>query len=74
MNKVQQDSFFDNGTQMLRKGIDELFATVRDYASSDKFKELLRFTAHFKKYAPYNAMLIHIQNPGARYVLPARSW
>ncbi len=59
---------------MLRKGIDELFATVRDYASSDKFKELLRFTAHFKKYAPYNAMLIHIQNPGARYVLPARSW
>ena len=74
MNKTQMKSPFDNETHMLRKGIDELFATVRDYASSDKFKELLRFTAHFKKYAPYNAMLIHIQNPGARYVLPARSW
>lgn len=74
MNKMQQDSSFDNDAHMLRKGIDELFATVQDYASTDKFRELLRFTAHFKKYAPYNAMLIHIQNPGARYVLPARSW
>lgn len=74
MDKTQMKSHFDNEAYMLRKGIDELFATVRDYASSDKFKELLRFTAHFKKYAPYNAMLIHIQNPGARYVLPARSW
>lgn len=74
MDKTQLNSPFDNDTHMLRKGIDELFVTVQDYASSDKFKELLRFTAHFKKYAPYNAMLIHIQNPGARYVLPARNW
>ena len=74
MDKTQLNLPFGNDTHMLRKGIDELFVTVQDYASSDKFKELLRFTAHFKKYAPYNAMLIHIQNPGARYVLPARSW
>jgi len=74
MDKTQLNSPFDNDTHMLRKGIDELFVTVQDYASSDKFKELLRVTAHFKKYAPYNAMLIHIQNPGARYVLPARNW
>ena len=74
MSEMQKDSPFDNDSEMLRKGIDELFATVKDYASSDKFKELLRFTAHFKKFAPYNAMLIHIQNPGARFVLPARSW
>ena len=73
-NRIQQESLFGSEDQMLRKGIDELFATVQDYASSDKFKELLRFTAHFKKYAPYNAMLIHIQNPGARFVLPARGW
>ena len=74
MSEKRHDSPFGNDTHMLRKGIDELFATVQDYASSDKFKELLRFTSHFKKYAPYNAMLIHIQNPGARFVLPARSW
>lgn len=74
MSEKSQDSPFGNDNQMLRKGIDELFATVQDYASSEKFRELLNFTAHFKKYAPYNAMLIHIQNPGARFVLPARSW
>ena len=74
MNAIQPDLPFEDDAHMLRKGIDELFATVRDYASSEKFQELLNFTAHFKKYAPYNAMLIHIQEPGARFVLPARSW
>ncbi len=74
MNETQRDSPFDSDNQMLRKGIDELFSAVQDYATSDRFSELLHFTAHFKKYAPYNAMLIHIQNPGARFVLPARNW
>lgn len=57
MSEKSQDSPFGNDNQMLRKGVDELFATVQDYASSEKFRELLNFTAHFKKYAPYNAML-----------------
>lgn len=74
MKAGQHYSLFENDAHMLRKGIDELFATVRDYASSERFRELLNFTAHFKEYAPYNAMLIHIQNPGARFVLPDRSW
>ena len=69
-----EDLALDDDNQILRKGIDELFFSVQDYALSPKFKELLDFTAHFKRYAPYNAMLIHIQNPGARFVLPARSW
>ena len=37
-NRMQQESLFGSEDQMLRKGIDELFATVQDYASSDKFK------------------------------------
>lgn len=56
------------------KGIDELFQSVRAFASSERFGELLQFTAHFKQYAPYNAMLIYIQRPGARCVLPPRWW
>ena len=48
MSDKSQDSPFGNDNQMLRKGIDELFATVKDYASSEKFRELLNFTAHFK--------------------------
>ena len=69
---------FDEQEQMCltgdKKGIDDLFASVSSYARSDRFMELLRFTAHFKSYAPYNGMLIHIQCPSARYVLPARHW
>src|SRR5574344_1940488 len=56
------------------KGIDELFQSVQEFATSARFKELLDFTAHFKQYAPYNAMLIYIQRPGARFVLPPRWW
>ena len=76
MREIQQKLPFDldDSDIFFSKGIDELFATVKDYAASDKFRELLRFTAHFKLYAPYNAMLIYIQKPGARFVLPARSW
>lgn len=54
------------------KGIDEQFQSVRAFATSERFGELLQFTAHFKQYAPYSAMLIYIQWPGARYVLPPR--
>ena len=74
MYEEQQLLSLGSDANMLRKGIDELFATVQNYATSERFKELLYFTAHFKKYAPYNAMLIHVQCPGARYVLPPRWW
>lgn len=56
------------------KGIDELFQSVQEFATSAHFKDLLNFTAHFKQYAPYKAMLIYIQRPGARFVLPPRWW
>lgn len=56
------------------KGIDELFQCVREFSASRRFRELLDFTAHFKRYAPYNAMLIYMQCPGARFVLPPRCW
>lgn len=72
MNTDTNDFLSDD--KSMRKGIDELFAYAKEYRSSKKFKELLKFTAHFKGYAPYNAMLIHIQCPHARYVLPARNW
>lgn len=32
--------------------------------------ELLRFIARFKRYSPFNAMLIHVQKPGSRHVAP----
>jgi hypothetical protein len=58
----------------VRGALDELFLLARHYRSSEKFLELLRFVASFRRYSAFNAMLVHIQMPGAKYVLPAKRW
>ena len=54
--------------------LDELFMLARHYRRSDKFLELMKFVASFKRYSAFNAMMVHIQMPGARYVLPVKRW
>jgi hypothetical protein len=58
----------------VRGALDELFLLARQYRRSDKYLELLRFVASFRRYSAFNAMLVHIQMPGAKYVLPAKRW
>ncbi len=58
----------------IRGALDELFLLARHYRQSDKFLGLLKFVASFKRYSPFNAMMVHIQMPGATYVLPAKEW
>ena len=57
-----------------RQSLDELFTLARRYKSSKTYKELLDFIAKFRFYAPFNAMLVHIQKPGAKYVAPPHRW
>jgi len=57
-----------------RRALDELFTVARQYSSSAAYFELMRFIASFRAYAPFNAMLVHVQMPGARYVAPAHRW
>jgi len=57
-----------------KRSIDELFNFARQYRSSDVYRDLIDFVARFRFYAPYNAMLVHIQMPGARFVAPAHRW
>lgn len=57
-----------------KTALDELFFLAKHYRSSEKFMELLRFVAKFREYSAFNAMLVHIQMPGAKYVLPAKRW
>ena len=38
------------------------------------YAQLLRFTARFRRYSPYNALLVHVQMPGATYVAPPSRW
>ena len=46
--------------------LDELFENARQFNSSKAYLELMQFIGRFRFYSPFNAMLIHIQMPGAR--------
>ena len=54
--------------------LDKLFAEIGTYRKSDQLKELFEFVKKFPRIAPYNAMLIHIQKPGSRFVAHASDW
>ena len=60
--------------QATKRVLDELFCHARQYRSSKSYDGLLKFVVRFRFYAPYNAMLVHDQMPGARYVAPAHRW
>ena len=53
-----------------RRALDELFRLTHRYSSTKDYDELLKFMRRFGFYAPYNAMLIHVQMPGAKFVAP----
>jgi len=56
------------------RALDELFHVAGQFSNRAAYAELLRFIARFRAYSPYNAMLIHTQMPGARYVATPRRW
>jgi hypothetical protein len=57
-----------------RTALDELFTLAGKYNSSDAYLELMRFVGRFRFYSPFNALLIHTQMPGARFVCTGRRW
>lgn len=57
-----------------KRTLDELFAHTIEYRYSEAYYNMLRFVASFTWYSPFNAMLIHIQRPGAKFVAPAHRW
>src|SRR5205085_6380018 len=52
----------------------ELFLVARQYRTSKAYLRLLTFMVRFRSYAPFNALLLNIQRPGARFVAPAGRW
>lgn len=54
--------------------IEQLIAATKLYNSSEAVLELLNFTAKFRAFAPFNAMLLHIQKPGLTHAATARDW
>src|SRR4051812_3526844 len=57
-----------------KRSLDELFTSTHQYRSSKGYNELLTFIRRFRFYSPYNAMLVHVQMPGARFVAPPHRW
>lgn len=57
-----------------KDNIDELQFLVEEYRNTKDFKEMLEFIGRFKWLAPYNAMLVQMQLPGARLVLNGKTW
>ena len=57
-----------------KRALDELFNLTHRYKDSEAFYDLMKFIARFRFYSPYNAMLVHIQMPGAKFVAPPSRW
>lgn len=54
--------------------IDQLIAATRLYENSKAIQELFEFTIRLRAFAPFNAMLLHIQKPGLTHAASARDW
>lgn len=57
-----------------KHALDDLFTATLAYRKGHAYFKLMQFVAHFRFYSPYNAMLLHVQRPGATYVAPAYRW
>lgn len=74
-NRFEQELFdFAQESDERKRGVDELFAMVGDYAKGRRFMQLLERVSHFSDYSPYNALLIVLQRPQARYVFTPKRW
>jgi hypothetical protein len=76
-----QSPLFDEATPDERWGagaahraLDDLLTQAGRYSSTSEYRDLLTFVTRFRMYSPYNAMLVHTQLPGARYVATPRTW
>lgn len=54
--------------------IEQLIAATHLYESSEAVKELMNFTIRLRTFAPFNAMLLHIQKPGLTHAATASHW
>ena len=57
-----------------RSNIDELQFLVDECRKSDRFQQMLDFVGRFRYLAPYNAMLVDMQLPGAKLVFTGKKW
>lgn len=54
--------------------IDQLIAATRLYDTREAVEELMAFAIRLRAFAPFNAMILHIQRPGLTHAATARDW
>lgn len=54
--------------------IDQLIAETNLYRNSKDFQDLLDFASRLRTFAPYNAMLLHIQSPSLTHAATTKDW
>ena len=69
-----QLDLLDEPTRDDRALIDQLIAATRLYDSRKALLELFAFTIRLRAFAPFNAMILHIQRPGLTHAATARDW
>lgn len=63
------------GEDTAQASIDALLSSVGHFRTPGEYRAMLEFVSTFPLYAPFNRMLVRVQDPGARYVAtPARWW
>lgn len=58
----------------IESSIDALLRASNVYRESRSFQEMIGFMGRFRDYAPYNNMLVHIQNPACSFYATAKDW
>jgi len=51
-----------------------LIKSAKLYEQSENYLALLEFVSKQKQFAPFNAMLLHVQNPKLRFVATQKDW
>lgn len=64
----------DGPGREVESSFDQLVRRSKQYRSAAGFKEMVEFIARFKEYAPYNNMLVHLQNPTCSFFATDTDW
>jgi hypothetical protein len=74
LDKAMFTSSDCHARRTIETGIDQLVQAGIEYRKSENFREIVSFIARFRDYAPYNNMLVRIQNPSCSFYGTAVDW
>ena len=64
----------DAPSKAIKSSFDALIERGKTYRNSSSFRELVTFMGRFKEYAPFNNMLVRVQNPACSFYASEKDW